>query len=149
MYTQLNYNLIDNLDNLINTSIKNQIIFKPISKNRFKYKNFQVVKNQFDRWDIYESKKVIGQTFLKLSAFAMCRARERNLTNLIVNIENYDKVYEINYLNIQQYQHIATNSIDRITKQTAAVRLEESENTIKSAKGELDRAFYSSFLYVN
>ena len=75
-------------------------IFVPITKDLIRYKKYSVIKLEDGSWAVFHTdpkKRHIASTFLKVSAFAVCKMHEKRLSGRIREIEKHDSIFEKNY----------------------------------------------------
>jgi EAL domain-containing protein (putative c-di-GMP-specific phosphodiesterase class I) len=72
-------------------------IFVPITKDLIRYKKYSVIKLEDGSWAVFHTdpkKRHIASTFLKVSAFAVCKMHEKRLSGRIREIEQNDGIFE-------------------------------------------------------
>lgn len=137
-----------NLDNMLRDFIIKGGIITPVSKNVFRYKNYLVTRDRTGGWNVFlingNTKRHIESTFLKVSAFAICKAHDKNKYNVILDIKKEDSIFERNYLDSLFFKNTYNTSTDYDKKDTALWRLEIVHEKAALAKKKIDRIFYSS-----
>jgi len=122
-------------------------IFVPISKDLIKYKKYTIVKLPDAGWAIFlnnERKKHIMNTFLKVSAFAVCKLHEKNQVARLDEIEYNDRVFEKNYIDSLVFRHTYKTTKDVQTRDNALWRYEIAHGKAKHCKQVIDSIFYAS-----
>ena len=131
---------------LYNMAVKSGL-FVPVDKTSFKYKHYMIIKGPDEYWHVFllaPSKKLIGQTMLKVSAFAICKLHDANNKYLVNVVKNEDKTFERNYIDALYYSETYTRTTDLTTRDTALWRYELVHSRAKLAKEKIDRIFYTS-----
>lgn len=122
-------------------------LFVPIDKTSFKYKHYMIIKGPDSLWHVFllkPSKQLIGQTILKVSAFAICKLHDMGNKYLIKNVKNEDKIFERNYIDSLYYSEVYHQTSNDITRDTTLWRYELAQTKAKEAKARVDRIFYNS-----
>lgn len=135
------------LNNMLHDVIVKGGIITPIGKNTYKYKNYLISKNQPAGWNVFfldKNKKHLASTFLKVSAFAICKVYEKRQYNSIEEILRLDSIFEKNYIDSLFFKNTLTTTADLDRKDTALWRYEIVHLKAKEAKQKIDRIFYSS-----
>jgi hypothetical protein len=135
------------LESMLKDMVLNSGMFVPISKDMIKYKKYTIIKLPDGAWAVFHNdvkKKHIATTFLKVSAFAVCKLHEKRQSLKIYEIELQDKVFEKNYVDSLVYKHTYKKTQDNMTRDTALWRFEIAHAKAKHAKEIIDRLFYSS-----
>lgn len=135
------------LDGMLRDIAQQAGIFVPISKDLIKYKKYSVIKLVDNTWSVFLNegrKKHIGNTFLKVSAFALCKLHEKRQNSRIKEVEYNDKVFEKNYMDSLVYKHTYKRTQDAQTRDTALWRYEIAHAKAKHAKQIIDGLFYAS-----
>jgi hypothetical protein len=138
----------NDLDSMLYDFVTKGGMIIPVNRHTFKYRNYLLV-NSDNGWDVFyltNIKNHIACTFLKVSAFAICKAHELGSKSKIKEILKYDNVFEKNYLDSLVFKHTIVNSADCDIKQTAICRFELVQSKAKYAKHKLDNLFYSSLV---
>lgn len=134
------------LNNMLNDAIIKAGIFVPVSKNVLQYKNYFIKREQDDSWSIFlienNSKKLLSNTFLKISAFAICKLHEKRNYRDIAEVENSDKIFQKNYIDSKYFRNTYKISTDEAKKDTALWRYEIVNHKAKAAKAQIDQIFY-------
>jgi hypothetical protein len=121
-------------------------IFVYVGKDCLRYKNYQIVKQQ-GIWQVtVESNgynKQLGETLLKISAFAICKAHEKKKSRITEDIVRLDKDFEKNYNDSLFYKNTYAKTKDLELKDTVLWRYEISHAKAKQAKQSIDNEFYS------
>jgi len=137
--------LSDDFEKMLFDIVSNHMFF-PIDKDRLVYKKYLVSRSK-DGWLIEQKHrnltKLIAKTFLKSSAFAVCKLHERNRFTKIEEIKGKDSVFKKHYIDSQHYKRTYNRTKDSLLKDTVLWRYEISHNTAKSAKQFIDKEFYS------
>jgi hypothetical protein len=121
-------------------------IFVYVSKDCLRYKNYQIVKQQGIWQATVEHNgynKLLGETLLKISAFAICKAHEKKKSRLTKDIVRLDKDFEKNYNDSLFYKNTYTKTNNLELKDTVLWRYEISHAKAKQAKQSIDNEFYS------
>jgi len=121
-------------------------MFVNLDKNTLKYKQFVVEKRQgiWSSYYILKGKKIkISETFLKVSALAVCKLHEKKKNKSIEEIVKKDRLFEKNYIDSVYYKNTFKRTRDQLLKDTALWRYEISHGKAKSAKQYIDKEFYS------
>jgi hypothetical protein len=135
------------LEGMLKDMVLNSGVFVPISKDIIKYKKYTVIKLPDNTWAVFYNdvkKKHIANTFLKVSAFAVCKLHEKHQSRRISEIEFQDKIFEKNYVDSLIFKHTYKKTQDNMTRDTALWRFEIAHAKAKHAKEVIDRLFYSS-----
>ncbi len=122
-------------------------IFVPISKDLIRYKKYSVIKLEDGSWAVFYNdpkKQYITTTFLKVSAFAVCKMHEKRLSGRIQEIEKNDSIFEKNYADTLIYKQTYRKTTDNVRKDTALWRYEIAHANAKQAKQAIDSVFYAS-----
>jgi hypothetical protein len=121
-------------------------MFVPINGRTFRFKNYMIVHGPDDRWNVFlmPRKRLIANTFLKVSAFAIAKLHDKGKSSIINRIEKEDARFQKNYLDSVFYKNTMKISKDASRKDTALWRFEIVNQEVKSAKGQIDALFYSS-----
>lgn len=148
MFTQM-LNIRDaaqELNNMLNDAIVKAGVFVPVSKNVLQYKNYLVKKEEDDSWTVFlitgKQKTQIANTFLKISAFAICKLHEKKNFRDLAEVENSDKVFQTNYIDARYFRHTYKVSSDSAKKDIALWRYEIVNHKAKAAKSQIDKIFY-------
>lgn len=131
------------LENMLTEIMHKTGMFAPVSKHHIKYKNFSIIK-QDKGWMILKDRQKIADTFLKVSAFVLCKLYEKNQGKQINQTKELDSVFQKNYIDSLFYKHTLKTSKDPIKLDNALWRYEISSTKAKDAKQKIDRTFYSS-----
>lgn len=138
------------LELMLNDLITKGSIIVPIGKNTFKYKNYLVIRDQNCGWSVLlvqsNKKQHIASTFLKVSAFAICKAHDKKKFRVVEEIKLEDKIFERNYIDSLFFKNIYKTSTEWDKKDVAYWRLEIVHNKAIEAKRKIDRIFYSSIV---
>lgn len=124
-------------------------IFVPINKTSFRYKKYMVLKGPDDLWHVFllEPKKIhIATTFLKVSAFAICKSHEKRKGIHVDEIVSNDKIFQKNYTDSLFYKRTYNKTKDPISKDNALWRYEVAHAEAKQAKRRIDDIFYASIV---
>jgi hypothetical protein len=135
------------LDVMLYELVTRSPIFVPINKDKFSYKKYQIVRQPEGGWNVIlvsDRNIQIANTFLKVSAFAVCTLHDKRQYNRMNDVLEKDALFEKNYLDSLSYKHILKKSKDSISKDTAMWRYEIVHATAKDAKDKIDHQFYSS-----
>lgn len=122
-------------------------IFIPINKDLIKYKKYTIIKLSDGSWGVFHTdtkKKHVASTFLKVSAFAICKLHEKNQTVRIQEVERNDRIFEKNYVDSLVYKNTYKKTTDNVIKDTALWRYEIAHAKAKHAKQIIDGTFYAS-----
>ena len=136
------------LDSMLYDFVTKGGMIVPINRYTFKYRNYLIV-NTDNEWNVFyltNIKNHIASTFLKVSAFAICKAHEAGLKSKIKEILKHDDVFEKNYLDSLVFKNTIIKSADLDIKQTAVCRFEIVQTKAKYAKHKIDNLFYSSLV---
>jgi hypothetical protein len=121
-------------------------MFVNADKNTLKYKQFTVEKRQ-GTWTSYYSIKgrkfKIADTFLKVTALAVCKLYEKKKFKSIEEIVKKDRLFEKNYIDSVFYKNTFKRTKDQLLKDTTLWRYEISHGKAKTAKQYIDKEFYS------
>ena len=135
----------EEFDNMLFKIVTKGGLFTPSGNNLIKYKGYRL-RREKSSWNIYLNNRLIASTFLKVSAFAICKAHEERKTHQFREILDNDKVFERNFVDGLFLKHTATTSKDEVSKDTAQWRLEQVACRAKHAKARIDSMFYSSLV---
>ena len=122
-------------------------IFVPISKDIIRYKKYSVIRLEDGSWAVFHTdpkKRHIASTFLKVSAFAVCKMHEKRLSGRIQEIEKHDSIFEKNYADSLIYKQTYRKTTDNVRKDIALWRYEIAHANAKQAKQAIDSVFYAS-----
>lgn len=122
-------------------------VFVPINKNSYRYKNWMVIKGPDDCWHIFQiepKKKKICSTFLKISAFTVCKLIEKRKLRNVDEIVRQDGIFRKNYIDSIFYRNTFKKTKDRISKDNALWRYEIVYIRAKLVKDQIEKQFYSS-----
>lgn len=135
------------LDQMLYDFVTKGGLIIPINKTTFKYRNYLIVNDNQNGWSIFyltNIKNHVASTFLKVSAFAICKAHEAGAYSKIKEIRKYDSIFEKNYLDSVVFKHTINHSSNDTVKDTALCRFELVQAKAKHAKQKIDNMFYSS-----
>jgi hypothetical protein len=135
------------LEGMLKDIVLNSGIFVPIGKDLIKYKKYTIIKLADNTWSVFYNdvrKKHIATTFLKVSAFAICKLHEKRQAVRVSEIEFQDKIFEKNYVDSLVFKHTYKNTKDNTTRDTALWRFEIAHAKAKHAKEIIDGLFYTS-----
>ena len=120
-------------------------IFVPVNKNSVKYKNYLIIKDPDSQWNVFHvsSNTPIATTFLKISAFAICKLHETRHSKSIKEVQLEDDKFRANYLDSVFHKNTYTVSKDAATRDTAQWRYEIVKQRATKSKERIDRIFYS------
>lgn len=124
-------------------------LFVPLDKTTFKYKNYMILKGPDDLWHTFmlkPNKIHVGRTFLKVSAFAICKLHDKGNTRLIGEVKTEDRTFERNYIDSLFYKKTYQRSKDAAKQDTALWRYEIVQAKAKAAKARIDDIFYASIV---
>lgn len=130
------------LNDMLRDCIVETGIFVPVNKNTIRYKNYLISRDKDNSWNVKTSRGRIYNTFLKLSAFAICKLDESSDYTNINNVINYDKIFEKNYTDATQYKYIIKHSKDEVTQDVVLWRYEMVTKIADQAKRKIKRIFY-------
>lgn len=139
------------LDQMLYDFVTKGGMIVPINKTTFKYRNYLIVQNNNQGWSVFyltNIKNHVASTFLKVSAFAICKAHESGSHSKIKEILKYDDIFEKNYLDSIIFKHSFNCSSNEILKHTAQCRFEIVQAKAKFAKQKIDNMFYSSCINI-
>lgn len=149
MFTRTpNYNkLVRDFDVLVNKMIDKNGIFVTIKPNVYRFKKYQVQKVD-DNWVITINQKgrirILGTTFLKISAFAVCKLHDKKwLRQVAIVIEN-DEIYKKNSIDAGFFKNVVDNTKDNDRKMIAECRFEVTAYKAKCAKKLIKNYFIST-----
>ena len=124
-------------------------LFVPLDKTTFKYKNYMILKGPDELWHTFmlkPNKKHIGRTFLKVSAFAICKLHDKGNSRLIEEVKVEDQIFERNYIDSLFYKKTYQRTKNPATMDTALWRYEIVQAKAKAAKARIDDIFYASIV---
>ena len=98
----------------------------------------------FNECFLPNKKKHIATTFLKVSAFAICKLHEKHQTARMQEVERNDRIFEKNYMDSLVYKNTYKKTADNVIKDTALWRYEIAHAKAKHAKQIIDGTFYAS-----
>lgn len=122
-------------------------IFVPITRDLIKYKKYSVIRLPDNAWAVFHTdvtKRHIATTFLKVSAFAVCKLHEKRNSQRVQEIEVNDKVFEKHYTDSLIYKHTYKQTTDHATRDNALWRYEISHAKAKRSKQIIDNIFYAT-----
>lgn len=138
------------LDSMLRDFIIKGGIITPVSKNVYRYKNYLVTRDKSGGWNVFlingNTKRHIESTFLKVSAFAICKAHDKHKYNVVLDIKQEDSTFERNYLDSLFFKNTYKKSQDYNKKDTALWRFEIVHEKAAQAKKKIDSIFYSSIV---
>jgi hypothetical protein len=108
-----------------------------------------VLKGPDDLWHVFllEPKKVhIATTFLKVSAFAVCKGHESRKQYNIDEVLSNDEVFQKNYTDSVFYKKTIQKTASPISRDNALWRYEIAHANAKAAKSRIDDIFYASIV---
>jgi hypothetical protein len=121
-------------------------MFVPIDARSTKYKTYMIIRGPDDQWNVFlmPRKILLATTYLKVSAFAIAKLHDKNMTTRIDEVAKEDKVFQKNYTDSLFYKNTMKVAKDYITKDTALWRWEIVNEYVKASKTRIDDIFYSS-----
>lgn len=133
------------LDAMLYDVIMQAGIFVPVDKNTFQSKKYQIKRIE-GGWSVYDlnTKAKIADTYLKVSAFAVCKLHEKRYSGQVKEVLSEDQAFSRNYIDSLFHKNIYKVSKDEITRDNALWRYELVHGRAKRAKDRIDRLFYSS-----
>lgn len=137
------------LDNLLYNSVVKSGIIVPVNKTTFKFKNYLIVRDRSNGWSVFllgQTKQHVASTFLKVAAFAICKAHDRRRYTIVNKIKIDDAEFERNYIDSLFFQNTYKVSSDWAVKDTALWRYEIVHEKAVQAKQRIDKMFYSSIV---
>jgi hypothetical protein len=121
-------------------------VFVPVSKNKLQYKNFVIEKKE-GRWQVIQQYKgyhrYIADTFLKITAFAICKLYDAQKLNIVDAVIKKDYEFEKNYIDSIYYKNTFKKTNSQVLKDTVIWRYEIAHSKAKQAKHSIDKEFYS------
>lgn len=134
-------------EQMVTDVITKQGMFTPVSKDVIRYKNF-VIKHQPDGlWAVFavdKTKTHIATTFLKVSAFAVCRLSERRQSMKLDEVLRTDTFFSKHYIDSIYFKHTIKNSACTERQDIAQWRYELAHSQARQAKDTIDRVFYAA-----
>lgn len=133
---------------LTDIALKNGI-FVPINKDTIKYKAYLITRDSPYGWNVFflgARKQHIGNTFLKVSAFAVAKLHEKRQSYRIDEIFHNDQIFEKNYVDSLYYKNTFKRNNNPQTRDTALWRYEIAHYKAKRSKRIIDGIFYSSIV---
>lgn len=134
-------------DVLVNKMIDKNGIFVTIKPNVFRFKKYQVQKMN-DGWVVTFNKKgriiTIGTTFLKISAFAVCKLHDKQWLRQVAIVLENDEIYKKNSIDAGFFKNVVDNSKDFDKKSIAECRFDITSNKAKRAKKLIKNYFIST-----
>jgi len=124
-------------------------IFVPINKTSFRYKKYMVIKGPDNLWHVFlldPKKKHLATTFLKVSAFAICKSHEKRKQYEIDTVLSNDAVFQKQYNDSIFYKATYQRTASPVTKDNAMWRYEMAHAGAKAAKSRIDDIFYASIV---
>jgi hypothetical protein len=124
-------------------------IFVPINRDTIKYKNYLITRDSPSGWNVFhlqDRKRHLGNTFLKVSAFAVVKLHEKRQQHRIDEIFRNDAIFQKNYVDSIYYKNTIKKAKDSQTKDTALWRFEIAHDKAKRSKRLIDGIFYSSIV---
>lgn len=121
-------------------------MFVSIEKNKLKYKTYTVQKTK-SGWTVHYQlsghKKLLGEMFLKVSAFSLCKLHEKNKQREMKELTDKDATFQKNYLDSLYYKNTYSKTRDGLLRDTVLWRYEISHSRAKTAKQYIDNNFYA------
>lgn len=146
-YIQEGNKLAFELENLIREYVLNTGIFVP-SNNGFRYKSYFINQLEDRSWEVSLKRdtgyKVIANTFLKISAFTICRLHDNQHLSQIKFIMDLDETYRKNYIDAHYFKAIIKQSKVSLQRETAEVRYDLVNARADRAKQSLKKQFVAS-----
>lgn len=134
------------LESMLSQAVNHAGLFVPIHKNIIQYKTYTVVRQKDNSWAVYDNKNgktLIANTFLKVSAFAICVLHNKKMFTRVNEVLKDDRIFEKNYVDSIFFKRTYKSTNDEITKDTAFWRYEIVNFTARESKQRIDKAFYS------
>jgi hypothetical protein len=133
------------LDAMLYDVIMQAGIFVPVNKTTFQSKKYQVKKTE-EGWSVYDlsTKIKLADTYLKVSAFAVCKLHEKRLSARVQEVLYEDTLFSKNYIDSLFHKNTVKTSKDTAIKDNATWRYELVHGRAKRAKDRIDSLFYSS-----
>ena len=121
-------------------------MFVPVNNRSFRYKKYMIVRGPDDRWNVFlmPAKRLVSSTFLKVTAFAVAKMHEKNMSHRTQELEDHDAKFQKNYNDSVFYKNTMNVAKDTVKRDTALWRYELVNEKVKMAKSQIDRIFYSS-----
>lgn len=137
------------LDSMLSDIVVKQGIFVAIDKRQIRYKNYIIIRNEHNDWNVIlvKDKKIhLATVFLKISAFAVCKLHEKKKLSRLEEIKSNDAIFKKNYIDSQFYRKTVQNTDNDVTRDNAQWRFEIVQANAKQAKDRIDALFYSSIV---
>lgn len=137
------------LDSMLSDIVVKQGIFVAVNKRHIRYKNYIIIREENADWNVIlvKDKKIhLARTFLKISAFAVCKLHEKGKIRTVEEIITNDAIFKKNYIDSQFYRKTILKSADQISRDNAQWRFEIVQANAKQAKDRIDSIFYSSIV---
>lgn len=137
------------LDSMLSDIVVKQGIFVAIDKRQIRYKNYIIIRNDHNDWNVIlvKDKKIhLATVFLKISAFAVCKLHEKKKLSRLEEIKSNDAIFKKNYIDSQFYRKTVQNTDNDVTRDNAQWRFEIVQANAKKAKDRIDALFYSSIV---
>jgi hypothetical protein len=137
------------LDSMLSDIVVKQGIFVAIDKRQIRYKNYIIIRNDHNDWNVIlvKDKKIhLATVFLKISAFAVCKLHEKKKLSRLEEIKSNDAIFKKNYIDSQFYRKTVQNTDNNVTRDNAQWRFEIVQANAKQAKDRIDALFYSSIV---
>ena len=134
------------LESMLSQAVNHAGLFVPVHKNIIKYKTYTIARQKDNSWAVYNfknGKELVANTFLKVSAFAVCVLHEKKMLGRVKDVLLDDKIFEKNYVDSVFFKRTYKSTKDEITKDTAFWRYEIVNFTARESKQRIDKAFYS------
>jgi hypothetical protein len=137
------------LEQLVTDVVARQGLFVPVGRDMIRYKKYVIKRDQLGRWNVFSTeprKRYIANTFLKVSAFAVCKLDEKRLTNKLDEVLKTDQDFSKHYIDSLHFKNTIKISKDTARQDIAQWRYEIAHDRAREAKQFIDRVFYSSIV---
>jgi hypothetical protein len=137
------------LENIINDYVLTTGMFVS-SGTGYRYKNYAINRLPDYSWEIGiiidKQFKHIANTFLKISAFTICKLHDKSQLNQINFITGLDDTYRRNHIDACNFKHVIKNSKVSLQVETAEIRYHEVSDRADQAKQTLKKQFLASLV---
>lgn len=130
------------LNSMLHDFIVDNGVFVPAGKNTVKYKNYIIQKSKDDLWVVSLYSKIIAETFLKSSAFVLCKLHETNNRIEFKNVCLHDKEFKKHFIDSKYFEYVIKNSQDEVSRDTALWRYEISTKKAEKLRKKINTMLY-------
>lgn len=137
------------LENIINDYVLTTGMFVS-SGTGYRYKNYAINQLPDYTWEVgvIHNKQFcfIANTFLKISAFTICKLHDNSHLNQLSYVTDLDDTYRRNHIDACNFKHVIKNSKISLQVETAEIRYHEVSGRADQAKQSLKKQFLASLV---